>query len=478
MIAVPIAASMTKEALKDMKEASKSADVIELRLDCIKDLGLEILLAKRIKPVIVTTRSKAEGGRSNISESRRIKLIEKAIDLGAEFVDVEFSLGSEKIKRIISIRGKTKVIVSYHNFKGTDEKEIIAKYEKIKRLKPNVIKIVSFANSIDDNAVMLRLLKTAKKEGKDLIAFCMGEKGEVSRILCNFFGSFLTFASLCKGKESAPGQLDVKTLKGLYRVNEFRNGEVFGLVGNPVKQSKGILIHNDAFKKLEMNKVYVNFLVEDLSSFVKSFRKLIKGFSVTIPFKREIIKLIDGVDLTAGKIGAVNTVINENGKLIGYNTDVKGAINVIESKMKIKNKRVLMIGAGGVARAIGYGVKGKGGRLIILNRTVSRAKSLGNELKCEYGGLDKLNKIDKVDIIVNATSIGMVPKVNEMPLGKDKLRRIIKKGALVFDSVYNPRKTKLLKEAEKLGCNTADGYDMFINQADEQFKLFTGRRLI
>ena len=478
MIAVPIVASTTKEALKDMRDASKSADIIELRLDYIGDLDLEILLAKRIKPVIVTARSQADGGKIEIGESRRIRLIEKAIKLGAEYVDVELSLGSEKIKRIISRKGKTKVIVSYHNFDRTDEKEIVQKYKQIKRLKPDVIKIVTFANSIEDNAVMIRLIKQAVKEKKEIISFCMGEKGEVSRILCAPLGSFVTFASLRKGKESAPGQMDAKTLNDVYGINKLKMPKIFGLIGNPVKQSKGIFIHNNAFRKRGMNKVYVNFLVDDLASFVRSFRKLIKGFSVTIPFKSEIMKYIDGVDLTAGKIGAVNTVINEDGKLIGYNTDVKGAINVIESKMKIKNKRVLMIGAGGVARAISYGIKDKGGKLIILNRTASRAKSLGNELKCEYGGLDKLDKVMGVDAIINATSIGMVPNINEMPIGKDKLKRIAKKGTLVFDSVYNPRKTKLLKEAEKLGCNIADGYDMFINQADEQFKLFTGRRLI
>lgn len=466
MIAIPITASFTKEALKDTKKASRIANVIELRLDFIKNINqkdLKRLLQSKTKKVIVTDRK------------NRTSLIKEAIDLKADFIDLDISIGEETIKEIIKNKKKTKIIVSFHNFKKTDKKEINNKFKKIKKLNPNIIKIATFANSINDNILIFNLINKAKKENKKIIALCMGQKGEISRILSPLFGSFLTFASLKKGKESAPGQIEANTLKNIYRINKLKAPKIFGLVGNPVKHSKGIIIHNKAFEKLKLNNIYVNFLVDDLKKFIKEFKPMLSGLSITIPFKREIIKCMDKVDPIAKKIGAVNTVIKKNGKLIGYNTDVTGAIKAIESKTKIKGKNVLMIGAGGVARAIGYGIIQKKANLTILNRTVSKAKKLAKELKCSSGSLKEIKKQKNADIIINATSIGMFPNINKTPIKKQTLKKIIKKNTLVFDSVYNPKKTKLLKEAKKLGCNIVGGYDMFINQAKGQFKLFTGR---
>jgi len=478
MIAVAIVASTTKEALEDIRSASKSADVIELRLDYIKKPDLEILLARRIKPAIITFRRKDEGGKSDIKEEDRIKLLEKAINLGADFIDIELSTDPILLKRLINkAKGtQTRIIISYHNFRETSQGEIIEKYNKIKKLNPDIIKIVVFANSINDNKAIFDLIIKAKDENKKIIAFCMGERGEISRILTTLFGGQMTFASLTKGKESAPGQLDIATLKNVYRIDKLKNAGVYGLVGNPVKHSKGFIVHNKAFDKLKLNNIYINFLVEDLKSFIENFKQYLSGLSITIPFKTEIMGYLDGVDKIARKIGAVNTVIKKGEKLIGYNTDVTGALKAIEKRIKVKGKKVLMIGAGGVARAIAFGIVSKGGNLIILNRTVSKARKLADELKCDYGDLDKMKGLKGVDIIINATSIGMHPDVNKTPISKDVLRKIINKKTVVFDSVYNPIMTKLLKEAKTFKCKIIAGVEMFVNQAAEQFKLFTGRK--
>ena len=402
MIAVPIVASTTKEAIKDI-EKSKDADLIELRLDLIKDINenkLKKLLSNKRKK-IVTDRKK------------RLNLIKKAIELNADFIDLGLSIGEKTIKEIIKKKKKTKIIVSFHNFKKTSKKEVTKKYNQIKKLNPDIIKIVTFANSIDDNKIIFDLIKKAKKDNKKIIALCMGEKGEISRILSPLLGSYLTFASLKKGKESAPGQIDINTLKSTYRINNLKNPKIFGLVGNPVSHSKGIIIHNQAFRKLKLNNIYVNFPVDNIASFIKNYKGMIDGLSITIPFKREIIKHLDKVEKSAKKIGAVNTVIKKNGKLVGYNTDITGAIKAIESKTTIKGKKILMIGAGGVARAIGYGVTQKKGNLIILNRTVSKAKKLCKELKCSSGSLAQLNKLSNIDIIINATSIDSPDSISE-----------------------------------------------------------------
>lgn len=466
MIATPIIASTTNEALKDIVKA-KQADLIELRLDFIKDINeinLEKLIKKTKKQVIVTDRKD------------RLNLIKKAIELKANLIDIDISK-QKIIKKIIKQNKKnTKLIFSHHNFKRTNQKEIIKKYNKIKKSNPDIIKIATFANSINDNILILNLIKKAKKENKKIIALCMGEKGKISRILSPTIGAELTFGSLERGKESAPGQLTAKTLRNIYRIDKLKNPKIFGLVGNPVNHSKGFIFHNKEFQKNKQNKIYINFLVDDLKKFIKNYKELVSGLSITIPYKRDIIKHLDKVEPTSKKIGAVNTVIKVNNKLIGLNTDLTGAIKSIESKTKIKNKKVLMIGAGGVARAIAFGIVRKGGKLLILNRTLKKAKKLAKELKCKAAKLNIINKLKDIDIIINATSIGMHPKINQTPIKKEILRKIINKKTLVFDSVYTPRKTKLLKDSKNLSCNIIDGYEMFINQAKEQSRLFRGTK--
>jgi 3-dehydroquinate dehydratase / shikimate dehydrogenase len=470
MICIPIVAPTSTGALKDMKHASGIADIIELRLDFIKNINkktLKKILSKKTKKVIITDRKK------------RKDLIKEAIKLKADFVDLDISIGEKTIKEIIKKKKQTKIIISFHNFKKTDKKEIIKKYNQIKKLNPDIIKIVTFANSINDNIIIFNLIKKAKKENRKIIALCMGKCGEISRILSPIFGAELTFGSLKEGKESAPGQITANALKNTYRINKLKNKnpKIFGLVGNPVHQSKGIIFHNRLFNKLNLNNIYLNFLVEDISSFIKNYKKIISGLSITIPFKSKVINHIDKLDPITKKIGAINTVIKKNNKLIGYNTDITGAIKAISSKTKIKGKKVLMVGAGGVARAIGYGIIKEKGKMTILNRTAKKAEKLARELRCNSNKLSQIKNQKNTDIIINATSVGMYPNINKTPIKKQTLKKIISKKTVVFDSIYNPEKTKLLKESKQLGCNVIGGYNMFINQAKEQFKLFTGRGL-
>ncbi|MBW2989469.1 shikimate dehydrogenase [Candidatus Woesearchaeota archaeon] len=469
MIAVPITASTAGQAVKDAERAHRIAELVELRLDLIKDIGKD-----RLNEVMPD-----KPGRAIVTDRKnRAGIIEEAIRLKAGFVDIDICRGKKEVSRIIKGKGKTKIIVSYHNFKKTDEKELIKKYEEIKGLKPDVIKIASFANSIMDNLPIFRLIKRAKKEKRKIIALCMGEKGKISRILSVPFGAELTFGSLEEGKESAPGQIPACTLIDRYRVNELKDPKVFGLAGNPVGHSKGMVIHNKAFEKLGMNSIYVNFLVEDIGRFIDAYKGMISGLSITIPFKTEIVKYLDRVDATAESIGAVNTVVKENGKLMGHNTDAAGAIKAIEEKTGIEGKEVLMVGAGGAAKAIGYGIIQNKGKLTIANRTESKAKKLAGDLGhgSEGIGINVIGKLEGVDIVINATSIGMFPDTERSPIEKGVMKKIIGRKTVVFDAVYNPRETMLLKMAAKLGCKTVSGYEMFINQAEEQFRMFTGKR--
>ncbi|MCP3923955.1 MAG: shikimate dehydrogenase [Desulfobacterales bacterium] len=248
------------------------------------------------------------------------------------------------------------------------------------------------------------------------------------------------------------------------------NTSLFCVIGNPVAHSLSPLIHNLAFKVTKFNGAYVAFKVEDIKTSIEGIRALgIKGASITIPHKLEVMNSLDYIDKTAEDIGAVNTIINENGVLKGLNTDCDGAIKALKIKTEIKDKKILIFGSGGSARAIGYGINKSSGDLTITNRTTQKGVDLANFLSCEFTGLDKINVSD-FDILINTTSLGMHPNVDSSPIDLNSLHS----KQVVMDIVYNPLKTKLLKDAEKKGCITVNGIEMFVNQAVLQFEAWTG----
>jgi 3-dehydroquinate dehydratase/shikimate dehydrogenase len=304
----------------------------------------------------------------------------------------------------------------------------------------------------------------------------MGEYGHISRILTRKFGGLLTFASLKKGKESAPGQLTVDELSNIYHFKKInRETKLYGVIGNPVSHSMSPVIHNSSFMEKGLNSVYVPMKVLDIETFIKDFRKMdFHGFSVTIPHKESILPLLDDIDPVAGKIGAINTVVNQDGKLTGHNTDCMAAVKGLEGglegeKRTLKDKKVAIIGAGGAARAIAFGLKEKGCDITIYNRTLERAKRLSNDVGCKFSRFEEISELN-TDILINSTSIGMFPNIEESPVPKD----VLKDDMVVFDAVYNPIETRLLKDAKERGCHTVNGLTMFINQAAEQFRLWTG----
>jgi 3-dehydroquinate dehydratase/shikimate dehydrogenase len=474
MICVPITAGSIEETISELSLASKNADIdiIELRLDYISkmedaEICLEKTLKNKTKPIIVTNRPKREGGNFEGSEKDRLSLLQKAIELGADYVDVELDSVSH-----ITRRDNSKLIISYHNFKETPH-NINKIYEDISQCKPDIAKVVTYANDITDNVRIFELLKIARIP---TISFCMGEYGHISRILTRKFGGLLTFASLRKGKESAPGQLTIDELSNIYHFKKTnKETKLYGVIGNPVSHSMSPVIHNSSFMEKGLNSVYVPMKVLDIKTFIKDFRKMdFRGFSVTIPHKESILPFLDDIDPVAGKIGAINTVVNQDGKLTGHNTDCMAAVKGLEDGLEgekgaLKDKKVAIIGAGGAARAIAFGLKEKGCDITIYNRTLERAKRLSDDVGCKFSRFEEIPELN-TNILINSTSIGMFPNVEESPVPKD----VLKKDMIVFDAVYNPIETRLLKDAKGRGCHTVNGLTMFINQAAEQFRLWTG----
>ncbi len=247
--------------------------------------------------------------------------------------------------------------------------------------------------------------------------------------------------------------------------------KIFGILGRPVTHSLSPAMHNAAYRHLGINAVYVAFPVTDLAPAVAGLRGLgIGGVSVTIPFKEEIIPLLDDLDPQAAKIGAVNTVVNRDGRLTGYNTDWIGAMTALTAKISLKSRHVLILGAGGASRAIAYGIFHQGGKVTLTDIDTARAAAMAGDLGAEAIPPDALDRCPAT-ILVNATPVGMTPDLDGIPLDPDLLGRF----GVVMDIVYQPLATRLLKEAQARGAATIDGLQMLIHQATAQFELFTGQ---
>jgi len=467
LICACVTATDTESAIAEMRAVARYADIIEIRLDYIHAPSVRAIAAEKPKPLIATNRPSREMGKFEGTEEERLALLREADLAGFDYVDVEYDslrdFGRPRLARLI---------VSYHDF-GETPADLDEIYKQLLQTDADVIKLVTFANALEDNLRIFRLLKSARKP---TIAFCMGELGLISRVLSIKFGGFLTFGSLAEGRESAPGQITIRDMKELYRLDAVNaDTEIYGVIANPVAHSMSPAIHNAAFAATGLNAVYLPFKVDDVVTFIRDFREIdVRGYSVTIPHKEAAIAAVDEVDSLVREIGALNTIVNRDGRLFGYNTDCVAAIRALEDRMgegALKGKRVVLLGAGGSARAIAFGLKRKGVRLKILNRTVERGKRLAEEVGCEWGALDEIHSVE-ADVIINSTSVGMYPDVDRTPVPAD----VLKEGMVVFDIVYNPMRTRLLMEAEERGCLTVSGVDMFVNQAVAQFEMWTGRK--
>lgn len=470
-ICIPIVAENVEGAISDIAEAGKHAGLIEIRLDFIKDLTKEkikTLLNGKNKKVIITCRNKKDGGKFNGTNEEKMELLNASIEAGCDYIDIEHD--SELLNQIIENK-KIKAIVSYHNFEETPSVEELKQiYSEIKAQKADSIKIVTQANSINDNFKIFELLNGKE----DLTAFCMGIKGQMSRILAPKYGSCLTFASLGDGKESASGQISIKEMKGLYHVPLLnKDTNVLGVIGKHAENSQSKHMHNPVFVNKKLNYVYMPFKMEkeEVEEFMQNFRKNnFSGSSVTMPHKEYIMDFLDNIDQTAKEIGAVNTIVNENGKLTGYNTDYYGAVKALKEKTSLSGKKILIIGAGGATRALVYGLKKENSEITIVNRTQETAQKLADEFNVKT---DKLSNVKGIisqnDIIINATSVGMHPNVSESIIKENDFIS----GKLVMDIIYKPLNTKFIENAEKAGCEVITGDKMLIYQAAGQFELWT-----
>ena len=470
MIVVCIVGPSMQEALAQVAGSSPYADMFEFRLDLMSKPNVARLLSSTRKPTIVTCRPVREGGGFSGSERERIGTLELASVYGAHYVDIELSSPLGILEDFVRHRKETKVIVSYHLFDGALF-DVDRVYKALHSTGADVIKLAYQADDAFENHLAREFLSLAKVDKQDAVAIAMGDGGEPSRVLYKKFGGWATYASTEDGKAAAEGQIPASLLKTVYRADKLTaSTRVFGVVGNPLKQSKGIYLHNPLLRRAGKNAVYCRFQVSEIEKFMKYIGPWLSGFSVTLPHKQSVMKYLDEVDPKARSIGAVNTAVRRGKKLMGTNTDAPGALDAIEKVVEVSGKRVLILGAGGAARAIGYEARERGACVVISNRTARRGRDLAGEFGFQLVPWGKFAHAE-FDLLVNATPVGMFPEINRSPVPKSIL-----KNKIVFDAVYNPPMTRLLLDAKSQGAKTIQGTDMYLNQAARQSELYTGRK--
>lgn len=475
MICVSIGRGRHRHVIAEHRHlADQGAELVELRLDYIRgEVNLRRLISDRPCPVVISCRRERDGGKFSGSEEQRTMLLRTAIAEGVEYIDLE-----DDVAAAVPRYGSTKRIVSVHDFRKTPE-DLKTIHRGLARLDPDIIKICTMANHPHDN---LRMLQLCRESEVPTIGLCMGDVGIPSRILAGRFGAPFTYATFHHERALAPGQLSFQQMTETYHYDRINaDTEVYGVVADPIGHSLSPLIHNTAFAHLKLNKVYIPIRVprEDLARFIDEATQLgIKGLSVTIPHKEMVVKSLTQADGAVRGIGACNTVVFDGKARLGYNTDYRAAMSSLEAAMSkagqahgsLSGKTALVLGAGGAGKAVAYGLIRREAKVVLSDGVSQRATELAKRLDCRSVEWSLRHTVS-ADLLVNCTPVGMHPNVDETPYDKHHLRPSM----IVFDAVYNPENTLLVKDARSRNCTVVTGVDMFVRQACFQFKLFTGQ---
>lgn len=468
-VAVPIAAA-SPEALVPLAQAAQAqgADLIEVRLDTCQSLGADPLACARTcgslaLPVLATARHRCENGTWQDDEASRGRVLAAAAAAGARYVDVELARWSEVRTHLGPLPGGCRLILSYHDFAGMGD-DLRGRIAAMRSAGAIAKVAVNARDAADLDAV-----RALYADGGELIAIAMGEHGAPSRQLAGAWGSFLTFARLDGDGGSAPGQPTVAELLEVFHLRrQRRNMPVYGVIGSPIAHSLSPVLHNTCFQAAGIDAIYARFRVEDAAAFWRACGGWIQGLSITIPHKTALMPLMDRLDPLARQVGVMNTVHRQGGSTVGATTDATAIAACIAAAGHGPAVRVLVLGAGGVAQAAACALARNGATVAIHNRTHARALELA--ARCGGTALDADQaRAFPYQVLLNGTAVGMkAPDDTPWPHPH-------RAGTSVFDTVYTPRHTRLLREARAAGCTVIDGVEMFARQAAEQFRYWTGQ---
>jgi len=468
VVAAPAAEAMHRQ----LAQAIRQTRMIELRLDWLaNDREIERFLAKLARPrgvtLIATVRRQQAGGRYRGSIAKQLFHLSEALRAGCGWYDLEIETLRRCPPELIEVLlGEGRQLRSAHFFARMPQ-DLTEVASELRHGGPEAIKIAARCRSL---AEAWKLSRFAQRT-KNLVAIPMGEVALAARILALRGKAGFAYAPI--EQATASGQTSLAELKNLYRAEHINRGtRVYGVIGDPIVHSLSPVMQNTGFKARRMNAIYLPFLVEDLNDFLGSIPRFnIRGFSVTLPYKRSILEHLDGCDPLAAEIGAVNTVVvRGSGMLYGYNTDYVGVLRTLERRMPLRGSRVLIVGAGGAARAVAFALAKAGSAVSVSARRWRQATGLARAVNGRAVARRQLRH-EFFDAIVNATPVGMFPAPEESPLEARELNC-----RLVFDTIYRPRVTHLLELAARRGAKTVSGVEMFVAQGTAQWEIWTGER--
>jgi len=455
------------------REAEAGENFLEFRLDYLPDpaQGAQAIgqfLSKYPScTILATCRRHQNHGKFNGSIEEQFRILNLAIQNGARAVDVEIESAEMVPDRCAELRTKAYLIVSWHHFETTPPLDPVLK--RMCKIPADVYKLVGTSRKPSDTGRILAASRLSPKI--PLVTLSMGEIGFPSRVLSTALGAVFTYAAPARAQGTASGQINARQLRSLYRIDKFtKTARIFGVIADPVRHSVSPHVHNRAFQSKRMDAVYVPLLVSpnqlrDFFQFAESLP--LSGFSVTIPHKRRIMRYLDYVDPLAKRIGAVNTVVRKAGKWRGLNTDADAVSGPLSKILPLAKASVLILGNGGAARGAAFALTGAGAKVAITGRNPDRVRALARA--CNSDAISHEQALMRnFDVIVNATPVGQWPNIDECPFnGKIP-------GEIIFDMVYNPLETILIKHAREQGKKVVPGIKMFIEQAVRQFELWTG----
>jgi len=474
-VCVAVIGSDPAEMMQKAEALVRDNTFLEFRLDYLSRPALALPKIKQFTeyhPHVVaigTCRRASAGGKFRGSIASQLDILTKASAAGCQLVDLELQSAARcKPGQLQRLRAHAALILSYHDFRAT--KKLEETLEKMVALSADFYKIVSTATTLHDN---VRMMKFLEKYGDQhsLIGLCMGEQGIISRVLGVRAGSVFTFAAVSADEKTAPGQVTAQELRNTYRIEQVDAAtRVYGVAGDPVAHSLSPAIMNAAMRRETVNGVYVALHAQTLKDLLACVRDIpIHGLSITMPYKESIVAQLDNTDSHTTKVGACNTVVRaQDGKLYGFNTDTAGVVRPLQQRITIEQSKILVLGAGGAARAAVFGLKERGAEVYILNRTLGPAQKLARSARARLLKRADLKK-HTFDVIINATPVGM-GNTRESPLNENEI-----KARYVFDMIYDPPETRLVKMARAAGAEIIPGIEMFVHQAARQFEIWTGK---
>jgi 3-dehydroquinate dehydratase / shikimate dehydrogenase len=474
-VCLAVIANEAGELLGKAEALSRDNTFLELRLDYLPRPPLAIPKVKQFTEthphvvVIGTCRRAANGGRFKGSIDSQMAILEKAGEAGCQMVDLELETATRlKPARIERLRQKAALILSFHDFRAT--RNLDETLAKMSQYRADFYKVVTTATRLYDNVTMMKFLER-HQDAHSLVGLCMGEQGIISRVLGVRAGSAFTFGSATIEEKTAPGQITSQELKTIYRIDQVDPAtKVYGVAGDPISHSLSPAIMNSALRRENVNGVFLGLNAKSLEDLLGCVREIpIHGLAVTMPYKQAILEHLDNTDPYTAKIGACNTVVrSQDGKLYGFNTDTSGVVRPLEQRLPLAEAKILVLGAGGGARAAVFGLKDRGAQIFVMNRNPAAGQKLARQAKARLVKRPDLARME-FDVIINATPVGMGAS-EESPLKAEEI-----KAKYVFDMVYDPAETRLLKLAKERGSEVIPGSEMFVHQAARQFEIWTGK---